>query len=184
MWRSTFKITVLSVKRNFIRYGFRVGARSSKLAHKSSSNFSSSAKREQENYYFFGDKVSEKPGARLVSLVENRIKWCHFGASYLRPDWGLLPEPETRSERCWDSLDTTMRKGRSEVCAESENVETEADRKNGERMSKKMCVPKVLGTNYFTELSKTVLRFWESILSGSITHKPIKITATQPISFL
>ena len=53
-----------------------------------------------------------------------------------------------------------------------------------ERMSKKMCTPKVLGTNYFTELSKTVLRFWESILSGSITHKPIKITATQAISFL
>ena len=134
--------------------------------------------------YVFGDKVSEKPGARLVSLVENRMKWCRFGASYLRPDWGLLPEPETRSERCWDSLDTRMRKGRSEVCAESENVETEADRKNGQRMSKKMCMPKVLGTNYFTELSKTVLRFWESILSGSITHKPIKITATQAISFL
>ena len=56
-----------------------------------------------------------------------------------------------------------MRKGRSEVCAESENVETEADRKNGERMSKKMRAPKVLSTNYFTELStelsKTVLRF-------------------------
>ena len=134
--------------------------------------------------YVFGGKVSDKPGARLVSFVENRIKWCHFGASYLRPDWGLLPEPETRSERCWDSLDTTMRKGRSEVCAESENVETEADRKNGERMSKKMCMPKVLGTNYFTELSKTVLRFWEAILSGSITHKTIKITATQAISFL
>ena len=52
-----------------------------------------------------------------------------------------------------------MRKGRSEVCAESENVETEADRKNGKRMSKKMCMPEDLGTNYFTELSKTVLRF-------------------------
>ena len=75
MWRSTFKITVLSVNRNFIRYGLRVGARSSKLAHKSSSNFSSSAKREQENFYFFGDKVSER-----------------------------LPEPEMRSEGLWESL--------------------------------------------------------------------------------
>ena len=126
--------------------------------------------------------------SRAQSFMFFRCRKSHqvmsFGASYLRPDWGLLPEPETRSERSWDSLDTTMRKGRSEVCAESENVETEADRKNGERMSKKMCMPKVLGTNYFTELSKTVLRFWESILSGSITHKPIKITATQAISFL
>ena len=51
-----------------------------------------------------------------------------------------------------------MRKGRSEVCAEFENVETEADRKNGQPMSKKICMPDVLGTNYFTELSKTVLR--------------------------
>ena len=154
-----------------------------RLSQTSGSKFFSSAKLELE-IYVFGGKVSEKPGARLVSLIENRIKWCRFGASYLRPDWGLLPEPETRSERCWDSLDTTMRKGRSEVCAESENVETEADRKNVQRMSKKMCMPEVLGTNYFTELSKTVLRFWETILSDSITHKPIKITATQAISFL
>ena len=75
MWRSTFKITDLSVNRNFIRYGLRVGARSSKLAHKLSSNFCSSAKREQEKFYFFGDKVSER-----------------------------LPEPEMRSEGLWGSL--------------------------------------------------------------------------------
>ena len=42
---------------------------------------------------------------------------------------------------------------------ESENVETQADRKNGQRMPKKMSIFEVLGTNYFTELSKTVLRF-------------------------
>ena len=75
MSRSTFKITVLSVNRSTIRYGFSVGARSSKLAHKSSSNFFSSAKREQENFYVFGDKVSER-----------------------------LPEPEMRSEGLWESL--------------------------------------------------------------------------------
>ena len=171
-------------KLTFFVYPSPYGRIQHRLAHKSSSKFFSSAKRELEIFYVFGGKVSKKPGAQLVSRVENHIKWCHFGARYLRPDWSLLPKPETRSERCWDSLDTTMKKGRSEVCAESENVETEADRKNVQRMSKKMCMPQVLGTNYFTELPKTVLTFWEAILSSSITHKLIKITATQAISFL
>ena len=34
--------------------------------------------------------MSERPGARLVSLEENRIRLHHFGASYLRSDWAEL----------------------------------------------------------------------------------------------
>ena len=78
--------------------------------------FFSSATRERQIFYVYCSvKASEKAGIRLVSPAENRIKWRHFGVSYLRPrrmqDWAELgPTTGTGNEK-----KRTLRKTRNWV---------------------------------------------------------------------
>ena len=86
-----------------------------RLAHKTSPKFFSSAKRQRVIFLCLLRHDSELGGGgggRLVSRAENRIK-CILARTFYVPvacqtgrSWGLLPEPEIRSEGLWERAGT------------------------------------------------------------------------------